>query len=45
MRRVSASASSEVIIGKLKLMADAPGGLFMLDKEIGLRVFTPPVAE
>lgn len=29
------------LIEKIKLMKDAPGGLFMLDKELATRVFTP----
>ncbi len=29
------------LIEKIKLMKDAPGGLFMLDKEFEARVFTP----
>ncbi len=29
---------------KLKLIGDNSGGLFMLDNELGTRVFTPPVA-
>ena len=30
------------LIEKIKLMKDAPGGLFMLDKELAARVFIPP---
>ena len=30
------------IIQKLKLMGDAPGGLFMIDKELAARVYTMP---
>jgi len=30
------------IIGKLKMIGDNGYGLLMLDKELGLRVFTPP---
>jgi hypothetical protein len=26
-------------------MADAPGGLFMLDREMGQRTFSPPPAK
>ncbi|MCP4709777.1 MAG: ferritin [Planctomycetes bacterium] len=33
------------ILGPLKLVKDSPQGLFMLDKELGQRVFTPPAAE
>jgi ferritin len=32
------------IIAKLKLAGDQGGGLFMIDKELAGRVFTPPVA-
>jgi len=32
------------VVQKLKLMGDAKGGLFMLDREMGQRVFTPPAA-
>jgi ferritin len=31
-------------VGKLKMVGDG-GGLFMLDRDLGTRVFTPPVAE
>ena len=31
-------------IAKLKLAGDQGGGLFMIDKELGARVFTPPPA-
>jgi len=31
------------VLSKLKLTGNAPGGLFMVDKELGARVFTPPV--
>jgi ferritin len=40
--QVEEESSVEAVIQKLKLMADAPGGLFMLDRELGQRVFTPP---
>jgi ferritin len=33
------------IISKLKLIGKDNGNLFMLDKEMGARVFTPPAAE
>jgi hypothetical protein len=29
----------------MKMMENAPGGMFMLDRELGQRVFTPPPAE
>ncbi|BDQ32785.1 ferritin [Pseudodesulfovibrio portus] len=31
-------------VGKLKMVGDG-GGLFMLDRDLGTRVFTPPAAE
>lgn len=30
------------VVQKIKLMGDARGGLFMLDQELGQRIFTPP---
>jgi ferritin len=33
------------IIAKLKLTGDKGNGLFMIDKELGTRVYTPPVDE
>jgi len=43
--QVEEEASANEIIQKLKLVGDAGGGLFMVDKELATRVFTPPVAE
>jgi len=40
--QVEEEDSASSIVDKIKLMADAPGGLYMLDKELGTRVFTPP---
>lgn len=39
--QVEEEASAKAIVQKLKLIADAPGGLFMLDQELGQRVFSP----
>ncbi len=33
------------ILNKLKLMGQAAGGLFMLDRELGQRTFVPPAAD
>ena len=33
------------VLGQLKLIKDSPQALFMLDKELSQRVFTPPAAE
>ncbi len=40
--QVEEEASADAVVQKLKLMKDAPGGLFMLDRELGQRVFTMP---
>ena len=41
--QVEEEASVSDILSKLRLTADYPGGLFMMDKELGTRVFTVPV--
>ena len=43
--QVEEEASVDTVIQRLKLAAGAPGALFMLDQELGQRVFTPPAAE
>jgi ferritin len=43
--QVEEEASADEVVQKLKLVGDAPGGLFMLDREMGQRVFTPPATE
>ena len=40
--QVEEESSADQVVQKLKLVAEAPGGLFMLDRELGQRVFTPP---
>ena len=40
--QVEEEASADEIIGKLKLVDQAKGGLYMLDKEVGARAFTMP---
>ena len=40
--QVEEESSAEEIVQKLKLVEDSKGGLFMLDKELSQRVFTPP---
>lgn len=40
--QVEEEASADEIVQKLKLMKDAPGGLFMLDQELAKRVFVAP---
>lgn len=43
--QVEEEASVGDIVQKLKLVERAPGGLFMLDKELAQRVFTPPAVK
>ena len=40
--QVEEEASADAVVQQIKLVGDAPGGLFMLDRELGQRVFTPP---
>jgi len=42
--QVEEEASADGVVQKLRLMGDAPGGLFMIDSELGQRVFTMPVS-
>ena len=42
--QVEEEASASGVVEKLKLAGDRGGGLFMLDRELGTRVFTPPTA-
>jgi len=43
--QVEEEASADAIVQQLKMMENAPGGMFMLDRELGQRVFTPPATE
>lgn len=43
--QVEEEKSAETIVQKLKLIADTPGGMYMLDNEMGRRVFMPPATE
>ncbi len=43
--QVEEESSADDMVQQLKMMEKAPGGMFMLDRELGQRVFTPPVAE
>ena len=43
--QVEEEASADEVVQKLKLMADAPDGMCMLDQEMARRVFAPPVTE
>ncbi|HQQ00256.1 MAG TPA: ferritin [bacterium] len=42
--QVEEEASASEIVDKLKLIGEARGGLFMMDRELAARVFTPPAA-
>ena len=43
--QVEEEASADKLVQQLKMMDKAPGGMFMLDRELGQRVFTPPATE
>ena len=43
--QVEEEASADAAIQQLKMVESAPGGMFMFDRELGQRVFTPPAAE
>ncbi|MDZ4182677.1 MAG: ferritin [Candidatus Cloacimonadaceae bacterium] len=43
--QVEEEAAADKIVGKLKMIGDNMQGIFMLDNELGQRVFTPPATE
>lgn len=43
--QVEEESNVDGVIQQLKLVEGAPGGLFMLDRELGQRVFTPPTGQ
>lgn len=43
--QVEEEASADQVVQQLKMMEKAPGGMFMLDRELAQRVFTPPAVE
>jgi len=43
--QVEEEASADEVVQKIKLMKDMPGAMFMLDKELGQRVFNPPAQQ
>lgn len=43
--QVEEEATAMETLGKLEIVGDTAGGLYMLDKEMGQRVFIPPAAE
>jgi ferritin len=40
--QVEEEATADAVVQKLKLVGEDGGGLFMMDQEMGSRVFTPP---
>ena len=42
--QVEEESSADEIVQQMKNMENAPGGMFMLDRELGQRVFAPPAA-
>lgn len=42
--QVEEESSASTIVDKLKLIGNDANGLFVLDNELGQRVFTPPAA-
>lgn len=43
--QVEEESSADGIVQQLKMLENAPGGMFMLDRELRQRVFTPPATE
>jgi ferritin len=43
--QVEEESSADGIVQQLKMMKNTPGGMFMFDRELGQRVFTPPATE
>jgi len=43
--QVEEEANAMDVLGKLEIVGATAGGLYMLDKEMGQRVFVPPVAQ
>jgi len=43
--QVEEESSADDMVQQLKMMEKSPGGLFMLDRELAQRVFTPPAPE
>jgi len=43
--QVEEESNVNTVLGQLKLVKDSPQALFMMDKEMGQRIFTPPAAE
>jgi len=42
--QVEEESSVEEVVDQLKLIGESGGGMYMLDRQLGARVFTPPAA-
>ena len=43
--QVEEESSADAVVQQLRMVGGAPGGLFMLDRELGQRTFVPPPNE
>lgn len=43
--QVEEESSADQVVQQLKMVENAPGGIFMFDRELGQRIFTPPAAQ
>jgi len=43
--QVEEESSVNEVVQKLKMLENAPGGQFLIDRELGQRVFTPPTIQ
>ncbi len=43
--QIEEESSFNDVVQKLKMIEKSPGGLFLLDRELGQRVFTPPTTQ
>lgn len=43
--QVEEESSADEVVQKLKMVDKAPGAMFMIDQELGQRVFTPPTTQ
>ncbi len=43
--QVEEESSADEVVQKIKMVGEAPGGLFMLDRELAQRVFAAPTSE
>jgi ferritin len=43
--QVEEESSADRVVQQLKMIENAPGGIFLFDRELAQRVFTPPAAQ